>query len=61
MHVKPPYSESHRRWAVPGDRQKGGWPSLPLGIINGRVAEGQIAEQSPRSHVTNVNEAKQEI
>jgi hypothetical protein len=39
------YSESHRRWAVPGDKQKGGWPSLPLGRINGRVAERQLAEQ----------------
>jgi hypothetical protein len=45
VHVKPSYSVSHRCWAVPGDSQKGGWPSLRLGIINGRVAERQIAEQ----------------
>ncbi len=38
------YSESHRRWAVPGDRQKGGWPSQPLRSTDGRVAERQIAE-----------------
>jgi hypothetical protein len=39
------YSESHRRCADQGDRQKGWWLSLPLGIINGRVAGRQVAEQ----------------
>ncbi len=38
------YSKSHRRWAGPGDRQGGWWLSLPLGIINGRVAGRQFAE-----------------
>jgi len=27
------------RWAVPGDRQKGGWPWQPLMSFDGRVAE----------------------
>jgi hypothetical protein len=39
------FPEPHRRWAGPGDRQRGWWLSLPLGIINGRVAGRQIAEQ----------------
>ncbi len=40
------YSESHHRWAGPGDRQGGWWLSLPLGIFNGRVAERQVAEHN---------------
>jgi hypothetical protein len=39
------FPEPHRSWAGPGDRQIGWWLSLPLGIINGRVARRQIAEQ----------------
>jgi hypothetical protein len=40
------FPESHCRWAVREDRQRGWWLSLPLGIINGRVAERQVAEQT---------------
>ncbi len=52
-HINRSYSESHRHCAVPGNRQKGGWPWLPSGIFDGRVAERQVAEQQ-HSDVLNI-------